>query len=164
MGLLIALISPSVGATPMRDALELEMIRAALGNLSEVSVVVEDTDADGGGCDVSRSDLDAAVRETLENSRIRVRPPGDVVESVRVSVQTFSGGSGCSGSYFVSLRRNVTVRETGRYAMGDVWHRSGVTTGPSHEFGQRVTAALQSVVDDFLSDWIKANPNPAGTR
>jgi hypothetical protein len=67
-----------------------------------------------------------------------------------------AGASGIAASLSLELRQWVTIR--GQRVEAATWGRRNIVQGTASSIAEQVTAAVREFVEDFLNDYLKANP------
>lgn len=128
----------------------------ALVGVSEVKLIVEQLDDEARECGVTPDGLEAAVRITLANSRLRVLDGlGEPYYYVQVNV--IRGGEQCIASVRASVSRSVWLTPTGPKLLAQVWSKGLLTAHSRRDFGRRLNSSVEDLTKLMLGAWLKDN-------
>lgn len=155
----VALVVVSLigGASEIASAQNVNALKGidTLGDL-----VIETLSPDAQRCGITPAGIDAAMRVTLDPSRLRIASSNTAAFPwlyARVSVIRRADGS-CVAAVDLSLHRIVTIPATGDLVAAQVWDSGSLLTGGQVDFESRIPAQIRSLTQEFLAAWIKANP------
>jgi hypothetical protein len=123
-----------------------------LRDLSEIRIAVEDFEQEAQACGITKDILDAAVRGSLVNSRLRIVPQAR--DYVYVAVAAIRPRGVCAGN--VTLEVNRWSSEFKDFVT--VWRRGLVMSSDPASFGPEASDAIQLNTRELISDWLRANP------
>lgn len=143
--------------------------RNSLAGLEGVGVVVEQVRSEARKYGLSREQLQSEVEDHLQRGGIKVfseeerlRSPGRVHLYVTVIPLIREKQSVCAVGYDVSLRQEVQLaRDESKECVAATWQRCAVSLTGTRVLCGAVKANLGLYLDEFVRDYLAANPPQA---
>lgn len=127
-----------------------------LRGVKEITILVEGLDSDASTCNISKDMIDASVRLPLSNSRIKIVRNEDYPDSYLYAyVMVIDSGSMCR--MYVELAYYKFVNFEKKY--GQFWRKNVLLSNNKSSAGKVVGDDFEAFTKQFVSAWLKANPN-----
>lgn len=133
--------------------------RSTLKGLKHFNVVIEDLEPAAEQAGLSRDRLKTDVELRLRRARLPVAEGHqDAFLYVHISVER-TATNGLAYCVRVSLAENaVLARDKAIFTLAETWKRAGIGVTPSSDFVSEARQAVGDQVDDFINDYLAANP------
>jgi len=137
--------------------------RRSLKGISAVSVVVMPLGAEAQSAGLTKKQLKTDVELKLRQANIKINEVGPVFLHVNVNYiegQTTSGlktGSFCASIMMVLSQLAFPIQNL-ELVRVSTWFRIGLSTGPSRDAESEVRSQVRDYVDQFINDYLAANP------
>ena len=129
----------------------------SLEGVNPVKIVLGSLDEEARACGANEENIRSAASLPIATSRLRLSKAAPFVLQIRVTVLTFSGGSGCIATYSFHLWINdlVNLRTTNLVKIHKIllWGKSGVILGPKNGFERQIREAIEGLAKALVVDW-----------
>jgi hypothetical protein len=126
-----------------------------LRGIGSVDVVIENVDPDGVRCGVQSTSLESALRTALHLSPIRQEL--DAGPYMYLRGLFVASGTQCLYTLSLELRSPVAVEETGNQGIASIWRTGYIEATGIGQAPKRIRGAVESLAEEFVSDWTRAN-------
>lgn len=124
--------------------------------VKEITILVEGLDSDASSCNISTDMIDASVRLPLSNSRIKIVRKEEYPDAYLYAyVMTIDSGAMCR--MYVELAYYKFINVEKKY--GQFWRKNVLLSNNKATAGKVVADDLEAFTKQFISAWLKANPN-----
>lgn len=127
-----------------------------LRGVKEIQILVEGLDEDASKCNISKDMIDASVRLPLSNSRIKIARYEDLPDSYLYAyVMVIDSGTVCR--MYVELAYLKFINSERK--LGQFWRKNVLLSNNKASTAKAVGDEFEAFTKQFVSAWLKANPN-----
>lgn len=124
--------------------------------VKEITILVEELHPDATTCNISKDLIDASVRLPLSNNRIKIVKIEDTPNSYLYAyVMVIDSGARCL--MYVELAYEKFINVEKKY--GQFWRKNVILSINKASAGKAVADDLEAFTKQFVSAWLKANPD-----
>jgi hypothetical protein len=145
----------TVGLLTAGAAVAQEQPARLLRGIGSVDVVVEDVGKEASRCGIRSTGLETTLRTALQISPIR--QDLDAGAYVYLRGLFLASETQCLYTLSLELRSTVSIEETGAQGIASIWRTGFIEATGIGQAPHRIRGAVESMADEFVSDWTRAN-------